>query len=287
MVMKALAISRGQLAAALAVDKSIVSRWLSGQARPSDHNGARLTAYVALSRPGFTMFDWDAEPEVFAARLGLGGGEAPAPAPAADAGGPAGELPPWGSLPALALSRHETAARGGRYCGLWESIMPTVGRPDDFHREHTLIRQDGPWLSGEAIGVSYRWALTGCVANGQLILWMSDTSDFIFRQFNRADEPIVDQIDGLMLAAASLPHQAPTACRVIMARVTSPDADASTVDAALAARAPDRRFLTQAELPPGMARALLPDCGPSATAGGGERLLRADPTLSLVRTRWF
>lgn len=73
-------------------------------------------------------------------------------------------------LPAFAPSRHETAARGVRYCGLWESIMPTVGRPDAFHREHTVIRQQGHWLAGGAIGVSYRWGLNGFMTNGKLIL---------------------------------------------------------------------------------------------------------------------
>lgn len=116
---------------------------------------------------------------------------------------------------------------------------------------------------------------------------MSDATDFVFRQFNRADEPKVDQVDGLMLAAASLPHQAPTACRVIMTRLTPTDADEAAIEAALDARAAERCMLTSANLPSGLEAALLPDCGPTTVSKGGDRLLRADTMQSLVRTRWF
>jgi hypothetical protein len=165
--------------------------------------------------------------------------------------------------------------------------MPTVGRPDAFHCEHIALWQEGAWLAGFALGVSYRWPLTGFIANGQLLLVMSDASDFVLRQFNRADEPIVDQVDGLMLAAASLPHQAPTACRVVMARILDEQATRAEIDAALAERAAERCFLAAGELPDGLASALLPDSGPAAIGAGGDRLLRADWTKALVKTRWY
>jgi transcriptional regulator with XRE-family HTH domain len=290
--MKAIALSRGQLAADLGVDKSVVSRWLSGATVPTDHNLARLTARVARDVPGFTMLDWEQPPEALRLRLGLAqpeGNTRPTTEPAivADLAQPLVDLPDFARLPAFAPARHETAARAARYCGLWRSWMPTVGRPDLFHCEHTVIWEQGGWLAGFALGVCYRWPLTGFIANGQLLLVFSDASDFVFRQFNRADQPIIDAVDGLMLAAASLPHQAPTACRVIMARVLDAGASRADIDAALAAREAERAFCDAEDLPPGMAEALLPDCGPKAEIGGGERLLRADPTLSQVRTRWF
>jgi hypothetical protein len=297
LVMKVLSISRGGLASALAIDKSLVSRWLSGATLPSDHNLARLTTYVARTIPHFTMLDWEADAAHMAARLGLTdslddrrgadsntsampiGARQEPPRPI--------DLPAFARLPAFATAIHETAARGLRYCGLWRAWMPTYGRADAFHCEHTVLWQDGAWLSGVAVGVSYRWPLVGMVANGQLLLVMSDASDMVFRQFNRADEPIIDQVDGLMLGAASLPHQAPTACRVVMARVLPPDANRDDIEAALASQAADRRFLTADELPPGLFADLLPDTGTTASLGGGERLLRADTTQRLVKTRWF
>ena len=297
LVMKVLAISRGQLASALAVDKSLVSRWLSGATSPRDHNLARLTAYVARAIPRFTMLDWEADASSLAARLGLAdsadsqsGADPDARAtPSRPPPVPLGpiDLPDFARLPAFATAIHETAARGKRYCGLWRAWMPTYGRPDAFHCEHTVLWQDGSWLSGVAVGVSYRWPLVGSIVNGQLLLIMSDASDLVFRQFNRADEPIIDQVDGLMLGAASLPHQAPTACRVVMERMLPPDADRDDIEAALHSHAAERRFLTADELPPGLLADLLPDTGATPGRSGGERLLRADTTQRLVKTRWF
>ena len=301
LMMKALAVSRGQLASALAVDKSIVSRWLSGATVPSDHNLARLTAYFAESVPGFNMLDWERDNDALAARIGLPP-DAPPPhaAEAASVASPladppsaaieaagAIDLPGFETLPAFVGAYHESAARGDRYCGLWQSWMPTVGRPDAFHCEHTVIRRQGVWLAGIALGISYRWPLTGFIANGQLLLVMSDANDFIFRQFNRADEPIVEQVDGLMLAAASLKHQAPTACRVVMSRLLPAEADDRDIEEELHARRAERQLVKADGLPAGMAADLLPDFGPAAAQAGGERLLRADPSQRLVRTRWY
>eukprot|EP01035_Chromulina_nebulosa_P002274 gene2273-biopygen1935 len=42
LVLKALSISGGRLAADACVDKSLVSRWCSGAVTPSEHNLARL-----------------------------------------------------------------------------------------------------------------------------------------------------------------------------------------------------------------------------------------------------
>jgi len=64
------------------------------------------------------------------------------------------------------------------------------------------------------------------------------------------------------------------------------DASREDIDAKLAERDADRDFFTADEHPDGMATALLPDSGPVAEYRGGDRLLRADPTMSRVRTRW-
>ena len=283
LVLKALSVSRSQLAAALAVDKSLVSRWLSGSTTPGNHNLSRLTSFVASQVAGFTMFDWESEPAALAVRLGI----VPARAgPSSGTGGAAsGQIPDFAHLPAFSSSAHESAARGPRYRGLWRTWMPTVGRPDDFHCEHTVIWQDGQWLSGFALGFSYKWPLAGFIANGQLTLLLSDEFDFVTRTFSRADQPIIDQVDGLMLAAASLPHQAPTACRIIMERVTAATATREEIHTALVAHAAERRLITADQVDPAMRTDLLPDCGPSHVEHGGDRLLRADPTMRLVKTR--
>lgn len=294
LVMKSLAISRGQLALRLSIDKSLVSRWLSGATVPNGHNLTRLTLLIAETVPGFTMFDWENDPEALRRRLGLDGNAVPpsgasiiVPGIVPDLARPLIDLPDFARLAAFAPAMHETTVQGHRYCGLWQAWMPTFGHPERFHCEHTVLWQEGAWLAGFAVGVSYRWPLVGFIANNQLLLVMSDANDFVLRQFNRANEPIIDQVDGLMLAAASLPHQAPTASRVIMARLLDASASRTDLETALDTHSASRRFLAADELPVGTAEALLPDCGPQAAAAGGERLMRADPTQSLVQTRWY
>ena len=69
MVLKTINLSRGRLAQAVGVDKSVVSRWASGVQVPSDHNLALLTEVVARHRPGFERRDWDIDAKDFANRL--------------------------------------------------------------------------------------------------------------------------------------------------------------------------------------------------------------------------
>ena len=64
-------MSRSQLSASLNVDKSVISRWLSGQVRPSSHNIARVSTLIAKMRPGFNMTLWTAPRPEFEAALGL------------------------------------------------------------------------------------------------------------------------------------------------------------------------------------------------------------------------
>jgi TolB-like protein/transcriptional regulator with XRE-family HTH domain len=68
--MKALNLSRGQLAAAVGVDKSLVSRWASGQVVPTGYNLARISDALAKARPGFNMMLWDRSKAEFDAFFG-------------------------------------------------------------------------------------------------------------------------------------------------------------------------------------------------------------------------
>ena len=73
LVLKVFNLSRGRLAQAVGIDKSVVSRWASGVQTPTDHNLSLLTETVARHRPGFNRFDWDLDSAAFAARLGIAG----------------------------------------------------------------------------------------------------------------------------------------------------------------------------------------------------------------------
>ncbi|WP_137126412.1 helix-turn-helix transcriptional regulator [Roseomonas sp. HF4] len=65
-------LSRAQLAQAIEVDKSVVSRWLNGALQPSDHSLTALTAVLAKSLPRFDRLTWDGTATEFAQRLGVG-----------------------------------------------------------------------------------------------------------------------------------------------------------------------------------------------------------------------
>ncbi len=84
LVLKALSISRGRLAADLGLDKSVVSRWMSGVYRPSGENLSLLTRMIAARRPVFTGLDWDRPLDEFAAVLAGPGKPAPAAADVAN-----------------------------------------------------------------------------------------------------------------------------------------------------------------------------------------------------------
>jgi len=71
LVLKACNISRGRLAQAVGIDKSVVSRWASGVQMPTDNNLSLLTEAVGRHRPGFARADWELASRAFAVRLGL------------------------------------------------------------------------------------------------------------------------------------------------------------------------------------------------------------------------
>ena len=64
-------MSGAQLAAAVGIDKSVVSRWLSGQVLPTAYNMARLSAAVAKVHPGFNLTLWSAPREQFEQAIGI------------------------------------------------------------------------------------------------------------------------------------------------------------------------------------------------------------------------
>lgn len=61
LVLKALSIGRGRLAAEVGVDKSLVTRWLNATHLPSPYNLERITRTIIVHCPGFTMLDWEAD----------------------------------------------------------------------------------------------------------------------------------------------------------------------------------------------------------------------------------
>lgn len=64
-------LSRAQLSSQLGVHKSMVSRWLSGEMKPTGYNLARISAAIAGLKPSFNMSLWTAPRSDFEAALGV------------------------------------------------------------------------------------------------------------------------------------------------------------------------------------------------------------------------
>ena len=131
LVLKALSITRGQLAAGVGVDKSLISRWCSGAVTPSAHNLSRVTQLVAGRVPGFSLLDWELSGTALAMKLGV---ELPAPAKATP--GLSDWVPPAMLLEAAAA----VALHGSSYEGFWRTTRPSSEVPGEFIHDQVLMR---------------------------------------------------------------------------------------------------------------------------------------------------
>ena len=131
LVMKALAVSRGQLASQLAVDKSIVSRWVSGANSPSGENLTVLTRWVSARVPGFSGLHWDGDIAQVSALLGAG--------ELATTGlGAAFDF--WLRKPVLADAVASSGAVATLCEGFWRTTRPAPNTSDWYIREYVLIQ---------------------------------------------------------------------------------------------------------------------------------------------------
>jgi hypothetical protein len=229
LVIRSLSISRALLATELALNKSVVARWLSGATMPSEHNLTRLSALVARFVPGFTALDWDRDLPGLAALMGV---NAHIPSLTAQ------ELKP----PSLALHfgeeiRAATRWRGRSYEGIYQSTRPYSGLPGRFIRDHCLVRlhDDGLLRLRMATGgVRVEgWVLP---LNNQVYVIGSEFTSgaMVFALLNGANATQVQVLDGLILAPSLDNARTPTANAILLQRVfnlsADPAADEALVD---------------------------------------------------------
>jgi transcriptional regulator with XRE-family HTH domain len=279
LVLKALSLSRGQLALDLGVDKSAVGRWVTGAVVPSGHNLARLTGLIAQRMPGFTALDWDRPLADLAARLGAD--------PATVAGAPAGASPVEGlPLAIFDLIRAGTELRGGAYEGFFRSTRPYVLQPGRFVHDHGMIRRHANGL------LELRMGAGGTLAEGwmlplhnQLFAIVADVTSgaLLFGVFNGVAAPRVDTVDGLVLGPALDPGRTPTAYAMVFERVADLSGDPARDDATFASLMAKNPLAPEGSVPKALADHLLRDVGPAAFAAGGDLLLRMPLTRSLAR----
>lgn len=273
LVLKALSISRGQLAAELGVDKSAVGRWVTGAAVPTGYNLVRLTAAVARRIEGFTALDWDRSIHDLAQRLGAGEVAPPA----------ATGLP----LTVLEDVKATTQMRAGAYEGFFRSTRPYLLQPGRFLHDHGMIRLD------PALGLlQLRIGSGGTYAEG----WMLPLQNQLFAiaadaaggavltgLFNGVAAPKVDVVDGLVLGPALDPGRTPTAYAMVFERVGDLSGDRDADDATFEQLAAQSPLAPEGSVPEDVARHLLRDIGPAQIPVGGDLLLRMPIGRSLAR----
>ena len=133
LALAAVNLSRARLAARLVVDKSLVSRWTSGQIQPSNHNLARLGELFAELRPGFTNVLWSRSLQEFAIFFQVSLAEK---TPAASDGAP------LGFLKSFERSRTETLLEGRVYTGIYALFRQTMSNSGRVMMEAVAIWQE-------------------------------------------------------------------------------------------------------------------------------------------------
>lgn len=274
--LKALSISRGRLASALAVDKSVISRWLSGRQAPTGENLANLTALVATRCPGFTQLDWEGDLEALAAKLGVAP-EDPAPW---------GPLAGWLPNSVLQETKTLTDLRGDAYEGFWRTTRPAIGHPGRFIHDAVMIRRaENGFLTSRVAVEDMRFSGWTFLTQTQLFSVLSEprTGMFTFTIFNAVLRHRADVLDGISMGLQRVGGGSPAAMGCLMERTGFLSGDDEADDAAFEAAANEDPLAPEGSISPEVADRLMPDVGPAALAAGGAAILTMPFATSLSR----
>lgn len=278
LALKALSLSRGRLASELAVDKSVISRWLGGRQAPTGENLANLTALVATRRPGFTLLDWESDLDTLAAKLGVAGPEA--------------QENPWAGLGAwmpesvLTETKTLTDLRGDAYEGFWRSTRPAIGHPGRFIHDAIMIRRaENGFLTSRMAVEDMRFEGWTFLTQTQLftVLVEPRTGMFTFTIFNAVLRHRAEVMDGLSMGLQRVGGGSPVAMGCLMERVGFLSGDEAADDATFEAAANAEPLAPEGSIPPEVAARLMPDVGPRALAAGGMAILAMPFATSLSR----
>lgn len=281
LVLKALSMSRGRLAAELGVDKSLVGRWASGVVTPSAHNLENLTRVISNHCPGFTMLDWDRDLPGLAGLLGV--------AAPVNGHGVAGlhDAPDSLPLPVLEMSRLTTERRGHAYEGFWRTTRPSVMMPGRFFHDHGMVRRHENGLLQFKVGgaglLFDGWLLP---AEGQLFAILFDTvgQTPIFVIWNGVPLSKASFLDGIVMAAALNAARTPSAYPIVMERIGDLTGDRAADDATCAELLARDPLAPEGSIAEDLKHHLIRDIGPAAAAAGlGEMFLLAPITSTLSR----
>lgn len=234
-VLKALVMSRAGLASALNVDKSLVGRWVSGSVTPSEHNLAHLTRFIATRVDGFTLLDWEREPDDFERLF---------------TGAPSAAENPATALDVIPLALYEeavrnTKARGAAYEGLWKGTRASHDLPGRFVHDICMIQRREDGLIRFVVGVEgVRYEGLTLMLQHQLYSMATDMEhgSLMFSIFNGVARQRPEVLDGLNLATLRDAGGSPVASPSILERFADlsgdREADEASFEAAVAALNP-------------------------------------------------
>jgi hypothetical protein len=213
LVLKSLTISNGRLAADLAVDKSLVGRWVSGAVKPSTYNLGRLTAHLARLVPGFCLLDWDRPLPDLRDRLTR---RAAGEVGAGEVGGSTG---PQNTPHARAQSRIEVGREGRAYPGLYAQFRVAFRNTGELLAELMIIWREGETLRFRSFDPSFSHTGEILIVRHQLFFIGEDDAradGLIFLIMNGVSGQKAYRTDGLALGVAGDRHRTPGACPMIM-----------------------------------------------------------------------
>lgn len=278
LILKALSLSRGRLAADLGVDKSLVGRWCAGSVMPSSHNLARLTQYFATRQPGFTKHAWDTPLADLAARFGV----IIAAPPRQILSG----FDEWLMLTKFREAAEASGPSGRAIEGFWRTTRQAPEMPGKFVHDRVIMEAsaDGPLrfriglfssrLVGWSIAVGDQ--MYSCATNQ-----LSGTT--IFAIFNRVHRPRIDVMDGVTLACMADAGGVPMATACVLERIGDlsgdPEADNARYEDMLA----EHPIAPDGSVPPEVSAHLWRDVGPTALANGGDANLMMRSMTSMAR----
>jgi transcriptional regulator with XRE-family HTH domain len=274
--LKALSISRGRLASDLAVDKSVISRWLSGRQAPTGENLANLTALVAARRPGFSLLDWEGDLEALAAKLGV----------APDEPAPVGAFAGWLPDTVVQESKTLTDLRGDAYEGFWRTTRPAIAHPGRFIHDAVMIRRaENGFLTCRLAVEDMRFSGWTFMTQTQLFTVLSEprTGMFTFTIFNAVLRHRAEVMDGISMGLQRVGGGSPAAMACLMERTGFLSGDEAADDATFEAAANEEPLAPEGSIPPEIAERLMPDVGPAALAAGGAAILTVPFATSLSR----
>jgi len=204
-------LSPSALGVAVGVDKSVVSRWVSGRVYPTRHNLTRIATVLAERLPGFSALSFEAPEPRFRSLMGLDGLDA------AFSGTSQSLNIPFGLLD---TSRRETSRNGVDYFGTYILYSWAFTQPGRVARMALMLRPENGLIEARygADGVYFQgWALL--MMNRMYLIFAEERLETMaFLVLNAGSQPKMRFITGILCGPAAGPL-VPTASAAALVRL--------------------------------------------------------------------